>query len=221
MTPSKRNRDDEGEGLWGSDEFVEDKSPRPRSRALIMLLPFLIFMALAVLFMFALGSGDPSRLPSALIGKSAPDFALAPVSGLQVDGKSVPGFSRDDLSAGKVSVVNVWASWCGPCRDEHPLLMELRELRPDIQLFGLNYKDPAPAARRFIGTLGNPFDAIGADARGRVGLDWGVYGVPETFVIDADGTILYKLVGPISRENLESELLPAIDGAALSSQARR
>jgi len=215
MAPSP-DGNDEG-GLW-TDDFVDEKPTPAKWRGLIMLVPLLVFLALAIMFAFALRSGDPSRLPSALISKPAPDVALAPVPGIRREGAQVPGFSRADLTDGRVSVVNIWASWCGPCRLEHEYLVELRELRPGAQLFGINYKDSPDAASRFLRQLGNPFDAVGEDRRGRAGVEWGVTGVPETFVVDGDGTIIYKLVGPITADNLREELLPAIDGADPSAR---
>nr|WP_255616447.1 DsbE family thiol:disulfide interchange protein [Microvirga puerhi] len=173
----------------------------PRRR-LIFLLPVLVFVALAGLFVFRLGDGDPSRIPSALIGKPAPTFALQPLEGLMASGKAVPGFSNEDLK-GKVTVVNVWASWCAPCRQEHPLLVELAK-DPTIRVVGINQKDNPDNARRFLGALGNPFSAVGVDPNGRASIDWGVYGVPETFIVGPDGTIRHKQIGPLTPENFGS-----------------
>lgn len=216
-----RQEDNGNGGFWGSESSIEEKPTPSRIRGLIMLVPLLAFIALAIMFAFALSSGDPSKVPSALIGKPAPEMTLSPVPGIREDGKQLPGFSRADLTDGTVSVVNIWASWCGPCRVEHEYLMKLRELRPGAQLFGINYKDEPAKARRFVDRLGNPFDAIGQDRSGRAGIEWGVTGVPETFVVDGDGTIIYKLVGPIDAENLREELLPAIDGADPSAREAR
>jgi cytochrome c biogenesis protein CcmG/thiol:disulfide interchange protein DsbE len=166
-----------------------------RSRFLFAL-PALVFAALALLFLVRLFAGDPSRVPSALIGRPAPSFSLAPLDGLQANGRPVPGLASDDLK-GKTTVVNVWASWCIPCRQEHPILMELSG-DPSIRVVGINYKDNPENARRFLGALGNPFAAVGADENGRAAIDWGVYGVPETFVIAPDGTIRYKQIGPLT-----------------------
>jgi cytochrome c biogenesis protein CcmG/thiol:disulfide interchange protein DsbE len=127
------------------------------------------------------------------------------------DGQPVPGFSTADF-AGNVTVLNVWASWCIPCRDEAPLLMKLAEDKR-IRLVGMNYKDPGDNPRRFLGRFGNPYAASGADLNGRAGIEWGVYGVPETFIIGRDGKITYKLVGPITEENLRSLVMPAIEKA--------
>lgn len=217
-------RDDrwaERDEIWGSDEFVDERVTTGRVRGLIVLIPLLAFIGLAILFAFSLHSGDPSRIPSPLIGKPAPKTDLPPVPGLRVDGEQLPGFDSADLSNGTVHVVNVWASWCAPCRVEHEYLMQLRELRPGAALYGINYKDTPEDAARFISQLGNPFDAVGEDQRGRAGVEWGVTGVPETFVVDGDGTIIHKLTGPIDAENLESELLPAIDGADPSARQAR
>lgn len=176
------------------------------------LIPLIIVAALVGFFLNALFSGDPSRLPSALIGKPVPEFSLAPIEGLAETGQSDPGLSSGDLAKGEVSVVNIWASWCGPCIQEHPLLTELKGKR-DVRLVGINYKDTPDGAKRFLTRLGNPYDAIGADVTGRIGIDWGVYGVPETFVVDGQGQIVYKFVGPLTPDGIENELLPAIDAA--------
>jgi cytochrome c biogenesis protein CcmG, thiol:disulfide interchange protein DsbE len=180
-----------------------------RRRRLIVLLPLIVFLALAALFLFRLGSGDPSRLPSALIGRPVPATDLPAVAGLVRDNRPVPGIASADF-AGAVTLVNVWASWCVPCHDEAPILMKMAEDKR-MRLVGINYKDEADNARRFIGRYGNPFTAVGADRNGRASIDWGVYGVPETFVVGRDGRIAYKLVGPITPENLERQLKPAIE----------
>ena len=172
-----------------------------RQVRLLHLLPALIFLALATLFLFRLYSGDPSRVPSALIGRPAPSFALDPLPGLSLRGQPVPGLSDAALKSGQVSLVNVWASWCGPCRQEHPALMEIAK-DPAIRVVGINYKDSPENARRFLGALGNPFAAVGVDPTGRTGIEWGVYGVPETFLVGPDGTIRYKHIGPILPEHL-------------------
>jgi len=189
---------------------AENSAPVKRRR-LVVLLPLLFFLALAALFLFRLGAGDPSKLPSALIGHPVPDTSLPPLAGLVRDGEPVPGVDPASFK-GAVSLVNVWASWCVPCRDEAPLLMQLAEDKR-IRIVGINYKDQAENARRFVGRYGNPFAAVGADAGGRASIDWGVYGVPETFVIGRDGRIAYKLVGPISADNLETALKPQLEKA--------
>jgi len=183
-----------------------------RRRAGALVWPLLIFGVLAAIFAFALRSGDPSKLPSALIGKPAPNIALAAVEGLGDGTRRIGGFTSADLAAGQVSVVNFWASWCVPCVQEHPLLVTLKE-RTGVRLYGVNYKDQAAAARRFLGRYGNPFAAVGVDGDGRAAIEWGVYGMPETFVVDGKGRIAYKHVGPISAETLETKIIPAIRAA--------
>lgn len=185
-----------------------------RARRAVMLLPLLAFLALAALFFFRLGVGDTSRIPSALIGRPAPTAVLPPVAGLERDGTPVPGLDPASF-AGAVTLVNVWASWCVPCHEEAPLLLRLAE-RPGLRVVGLNYKDQPDNARRFLGRYGNPFAAVGVDASGRAAIEWGVYGVPETFVIDRGGRIAFKLVGPITPENIERVLEPAIAAAERS-----
>jgi cytochrome c biogenesis protein CcmG, thiol:disulfide interchange protein DsbE len=182
-----------------ADRPAPQERPAQRLR-LLFLLPGLVFAGLALLFLMRLFAGDPSQVPSALIGRPVPTFALAPLDGLVREGRPVPGLSSQDLKGG-VTVVNVWASWCVPCRQEHPLLMELAK-EPSIRVVGINYKDNPENARRFLGALGNPFQAVGVDASGRTAIDWGVYGVPETFVVSPDGTIRYKQIGPLTPEGL-------------------
>jgi cytochrome c biogenesis protein CcmG/thiol:disulfide interchange protein DsbE len=186
-------------------------TPRKTRRNILVVLPLLAFLGLAALFFVRLGAGDPSQLPSALIGREAPKTDLPPLAGIERDGKAVPGLSNATFN-GNVTLVNVWASWCVPCRDEVPLLDQLsRDKR--IQLVGINYKDAPDNARRFLNRYGNPFAAAGADESGRNSIDWGVYGVPENFLIGRDGRIAYKLVGPITAENLAKVLGPEIDKA--------
>jgi len=177
-----------------------------------VLLPLIVFAALAVLFLVRLWSGDPSRLPSALIGHPAPKTDLPPLAGLARDGKDVPGLSNAAFP-GEVTLVNVWASWCVPCAEEVPYLEQLSKDKR-IKLVGINYKDPTDNARRFLNRYGNPFVAVGVDASGRTSINWGVYGVPETYLIGRDGTIAYKLVGPVTAENLATALNPEIAKAA-------
>ena len=185
-------------------------APAPR-RSFLMALPLIAFAGLAALFWLRLGNGDPSRIPSALIGHPAPQTSLPPLTGLLSDGTQVPGLDPA-IFKGKVSVVNVWASWCVPCHDEAPLLTGLAKDQR-LQLVGINYKDAPDNARRFLGRYGNPFGVVGVDANGRAAIEWGVYGVPETFVVGRDGTIVYKLVGPITPDNIDSVLKAEIDKA--------
>jgi cytochrome c biogenesis protein CcmG/thiol:disulfide interchange protein DsbE len=180
-------------------------------RRLIVLLPLVVFLAVVALFLIRLFAGDPSRIPSALIGQPAPQTTLPPVAGLERDGKPVPGIDPASFK-GAVTLVNVWASWCVPCHDEAPLLMQLAQ-NSKLRIVGINYKDEAENARRFLGRYGDPFAAAGADANGRAAIEWGVYGVPETFIIGRDGRIAYKLVGPITPENLETTIKPEIEKA--------
>ena len=186
-----------------------------RPRRLVVLLPLLIFLGLAALFFYRLGAGDISHIPSALIGRPVPAVDFPPLPGLVRDGASVPGIMRADF-VGAVTVVNVWASWCVPCREEAPLLMRLAEDKR-IRVVGINYKDKPDTARRFIGLYGNPFVAAGVDESGRAAMDWGVYGVPETFLVGRDGRIAFKLIGEITAGNLETTLKPEIEKALRAS----
>jgi len=166
------------------------------------LLPLAAFLALAV----ALAAGlrhDPRELPSPLVGKAAPAFRL-PL--LEPEGRTL---ASADMR-GKVWLLNVWASWCAACRTEHPLLVDFAARSP-VPLYGLNYKDETGAARDWLQRLGNPYAASLVDADGRVGIDYGVYGVPETFVIDQHGVVRYRQVGPVTREVLERKLIPLIE----------
>ena len=184
---------------------------------ILVLLPLIVFAALAALFLVRLWSGDPSRLPSALIGHPAPKTDLPPLAGLTTrDGKPIPGLSNAAFP-GELTLVNVWASWCIPCADEVPFLEKLSHDKR-IKLVGINYKDPTDNARRFLNRYGNPFLAVGVDASGRASIDWGVYGVPETYLIGRDGTIVYKLVGPVTAENLDGALNPEIAKAATAAR---
>jgi len=182
-----------------------------RPRRFIVLAPLILFAGLTVLFLVRLNAGDPSLIPSALIGHPVPQTALPPIAGLKRDGAAVPGVDPASFK-GAVTVVNVWASWCVPCHDEAPLLMQLAQDQR-LRVIGINYKDDADNARRFLGRYGNPFAAAGADQNGRAAIEWGVYGVPETFVIGRNARIAYKLVGPITPENFQSILVPQIDKA--------
>ena len=190
---------------------VPASAERRRKQSWLLFAPLLVFIVLAGLLLVRLGGGDPSRIPSALIGRPAPATVLPPLEGVTANGAAVPGLTPETLS-GRVSVVNVWASWCVPCHDEAPLLLRLRQ-DGRFQLVGINYKDNAENARRFLGRYGNPFSAVGVDANGRASIDWGVYGVPETFVVGRDGRIAYKLIGPVTPENIEAVLKPEIDKA--------
>jgi cytochrome c biogenesis protein CcmG/thiol:disulfide interchange protein DsbE len=182
-----------------------------RRRSVLVFIPLILFLGLAAVFLIRLGAGDISVIPSALIGHPAPTTVLPGVAGLERNGKPVLGLEADSFK-GAVSVLNVWASWCVPCRDEAPLLLTLaRDQR--VRILGINYKDTPENARRFLARYGNPYVANGADLNGRASIEWGVYGVPETFVVGRDGRIAYKLIGPIVPNNLEKTLKPEIEKA--------
>ncbi|ACB94359.1 DsbE family thiol:disulfide interchange protein [Beijerinckia indica] len=193
------------------------KSPGPANRrSWLIFAPLLLFLAIAGLFLVRLFAGDASLLPSALIDRPTPTFALSPVEGLQ----DVTGLSNQDLAQGHVSVVNFFASWCVPCHQEHGVLMQLAAdptlQRAGLRLYGIAYKDKPENIRQFLNQRGgNPYAAIGNDAKGRVGIDWGLYGVPETYVVRGDGTIAYKFIGPLSDESLRETLVPEIKKADL------
>jgi cytochrome c biogenesis protein CcmG/thiol:disulfide interchange protein DsbE len=183
----------------------------PRTSRWLMALPLIAFAVLAAIFWFRLGNSDPSRIPSALIGHPAPQTALPALDGLINNGVQVPGLDPS-VFKGKVSVVNVWASWCIPCHDEAPLLTELgKDTR--LQIVGINYKDAPDNARRFLGRYGNPFGIVGVDGNGRAAIEWGVYGVPETFIVGRQGTIVHKMVGPVTPDNINTELRAEIEKA--------
>jgi len=186
-------------------------SGRTSGRSWLMALPLLAFAVLAALFWIQLGRGDPSTIPSALIGRPAPQTPLPPLAGLVEGGTQVPGLDPA-MFKGKVSVINVWASWCIPCHDEAPLLTVLgRDKR--LQLIGINYKDAPDKARGFLNRYGNPYGFVGVDGNGRAAIEWGVYGVPETFIVGREGTIVYKMVGPVTAENIDTVLKVEIEKA--------
>jgi cytochrome c biogenesis protein CcmG/thiol:disulfide interchange protein DsbE len=192
---------------------VEEAGSRPaeapvRRNRLLFALPVAAFLILAVALAIGLYR-DPSLVPSPLIGKPAPDSALAEVPGFG------PAFSREDF-IGQVTLVNVFASWCDSCRDEHPLLVRLAE-QEDIPIFGLAYKDDPEDAAGWLSDFGSPYSATGLDLDGRTAIEWGVYGVPETFLVGPDGTIVYKKIGPIAPDDLQNDILPRV--AELRAQA--
>ncbi|MBR0871865.1 DsbE family thiol:disulfide interchange protein [Bradyrhizobium tropiciagri] len=186
-------------------------NPPPQARRWLVALPLLVFLALAGLFLLRLYGGDPSKIPSALIGRPAPQTPLPALDGLTRDGAAVPGLDPA-VFKGKVSIVNVWASWCVPCHDEAPLLTDLGKDKR-FQIIGINYKDAPENARRFLGRYGNPFGIVGVDGNGRASIEWGVYGVPETFVVGREGKIVYKLVGPVTPDNINTVLKAEIEKA--------
>lgn len=169
----------------------------------IFLAPLALFAVVAGYFAVGL-TRDPSTLPSALLDKPAPEFALPPL----VDGK--PGLATADLT-GAPALVNVWASWCVPCRAEHPVLSRLAQ---EVPVYGFNYKDKPDDAKRFLAELGDPYRRIGTDASGRAGIDWGVYGVPETFVVDGNGRIRHRHVGPLTDRVVAETIRPLMKSLA-------
>lgn len=185
------------------------ETPRKGRRILFALLPLALFLGLAGLFLARLGV-DSSRLPSALVGRPAPAFTLPALAGIDS-----PGLSDADMKGGGVTLLNVFASWCAPCREEHPLLMRIAQDEKlkarGVRLVGLNYKDKPSNALDFLTRLGNPYSRVGVDRAGRAAIDWGVYGVPETFVIGPGGEILYRYVGALTEEGLRDRLMPAIE----------
>lgn len=173
-----------------------------------MVLPLVAAGGFFAMAFWGMKRENPDTLPSALVGQSAAAVQLTPLGDL-------PGFSQSDLADGKVKIVNFWASWCAPCRAEHPNLMRLRD--EGLPIYGVNYKDKPEAALAFLSDLGNPFQRVGADGTGRMGIDWGLYGVPESFVIDGEGKVLLRFPGPITERALEVEIRPALAGAAPKS----
>ena len=175
---------------------------RAASRRLILVLPVVAFMALAMIFALGL-TRNPAEIPSVLIGEPVPQFTLPPVKGRTL------GIASADLK-GEVSLVNVFASWCVACRYEHPFFMQLKA-QGVVPIHGINYKDKPDDAAEWLDTMGDPYTRTGADIDGRVSIDWGVYGVPETFVVDRQGRIAYKQIGPIDRQVLDQTILPLIE----------
>lgn len=193
-------------------ENVDDKAPRQGvGRYVLALLPLAVFAGIALtagkmLYDQDFNGKNIADIPSALIGTKAPALALEPL-----EGSKTPALTTAAIS-GKLTLVNVFASWCIPCRDEHPILKELAKDQR-LTIVGINYKDREENALRFLGELGNPYRAIGIDPNGTAAIDWGVYGIPESYLVAADGTILYKKVGPFDQQSLEQGLFPAIEKA--------
>jgi cytochrome c biogenesis protein CcmG/thiol:disulfide interchange protein DsbE len=187
-----------------------DQTSAPRRRGLLTLLPLLVFGALAALFFARLFAGDASRIPSALIGQSAPGLDLPGLEG-------AAGLKDADLRQGHVTVVNIFASWCLPCHEEHDVLLDLaadKDLAAKgVRLIGVAQKDDPENVRRFLGAKGDPYAKVALDRDGRAGIDWGVYGVPETFIVKGDGTVAFKFIGPMSAEALASVVRPQIEKA--------
>ena len=183
------------------DPVLASQNNAGRARLFFLFAPLAVVAALLIVFGWGL-SRDQTTLPSPLVGQPVPVFSLPPVAGRD------RGLSSSDL-LGEVSLVNVFASWCAPCREEHPLLMQLSE-KNTVPIYGINYKDNPSAADQWLNDLGDPYSRTGADIDGRVAIEWGVYGVPETFVVGADGVILYKHIGPLSEEALRDDILPLV-----------
>ena len=179
----------------------------PRRRLAFAAQPLNVFLALAALLLARLFAGDASRLPSALIGQPAPKLELPGMDG-------AAGLTGADLRTGHVTLVNIFASWCEPCHVEHEFLLALAKdadlKAKGVELLGVAQKDSAENIRRFLGSAGNPYAKIGLDADNRAGIDWGVYGVPETYILRGDGTISYKVIGPMDAESLEKVVKPEI-----------
>ncbi|SIQ68324.1 cytochrome c biogenesis protein CcmG, thiol:disulfide interchange protein DsbE [Rhizobium sp. RU35A] len=191
-----------------SGEVGPDAVPRRRAIRVLVLIPLLVFAGFAaiagkMLYDQDVNGLDVAAIPSALIGKPAPSLALPPL-----EGSATPALT-DAAIRGKLTLVNVFASWCVPCRQEHPLLKQLAT-DPRLTIVGINYKDRNDNALRFLGELGNPYRAIGVDPNGKAAIDWGVYGIPESYLVGTDGTILYKRVGPFDERSVTQDLLPAI-----------
>ena len=192
----------------------EETSPNALRTYLIAAIPLALFLALAIIFYKQLVSGiNPNDLPSVLINQPAPNFPNEPLVGLKVNGIQIPAITME-LTWGKVAVVNVWASWCGSLQaGTSGDCQRLAQDRKEMLLVGINYKDKTLNALRFLGGLGNPYAAVSVDPKGTASIDWGVYGIPETFVVDKTGTIIYKHVGPINEAILEMKIIPIIDEA--------
>jgi cytochrome c biogenesis protein CcmG, thiol:disulfide interchange protein DsbE len=188
-----------------------EETPVNAKPKVTLVLPFILVAVLLVFLFVALRSGEPSRLPSALIGKTIPEFSLPGIPNVLGDYGPASGLISAKFKMGKVSLLNVWASWCAPCVAEHPQLIELNQA--GIPIYSINYKDNPEAARRFLSSHGNPFRSIGADESGLTAIDFGVYGVPETFVIDGKGRIVYRYPGPITPAILAGKIMPAIKQA--------
>ncbi len=193
------------------------KPQRNRTRYALALIPLVVFAGFAavagkMLYDQDVNGLDVSAIPSALIGKTAPSLAMPPLEG------SNTAALDDSAIKGKLTLVNVFASWCVPCRQEHPILKELAN-DSRINIVGINYKDRNDNALRFLGELGNPYRAIGVDPNGKAAIDWGVYGIPESYLVGPDGTILYKKVGPFDERSLTKDLLPAIEKASAAAKS--
>ncbi len=175
-----------------------------RSFNWLLLIPPAIFLSLGVLFWLAFQRENPDALPSALLGKPVPELRVEELPGTRL-------VTVDDFAGEEVKLVNFWASWCGPCRLEHPILEQLAE--EGVPIIGINYKDIPDNAVSFLAELGDPYVAVGADSTGRTGIEWGIYGVPETFIINTEGQIVHRFPGPITESVLENIIRPEMEKA--------
>jgi cytochrome c biogenesis protein CcmG, thiol:disulfide interchange protein DsbE len=196
---------------------TELKPRRSRARYALALIPLAVFAGFAaiagkMLYDQDVNGLDVSAIPSALIGKTAPSLTLPPLEGANTTALT------DAAMKGKLTLVNVFASWCVPCRQEHPILKELAN-DSRLNIVGINYKDRNDNALRFLGELGNPYKAIGVDPNGKAAIDWGVYGIPESYLVGPDGKILYKKVGPFDERSLTQDLMPAIEKASTGAKS--
>lgn len=198
-----------------------ENQPAKTKWKLVLILPLALVVVVLGLLSVGLRSGDPSQLPSVMIGKPVPDFSLQAIPNLQGEnGEALPGLASADFRSGKVSLLNVWGSWCAPCALEHPQLVELA--KKGIPIYGMNYKgDTAENARRFLLRHGNPYRAVGMDLSGMAAIDFGVYGVPETFIIDGAGRIVLRFPGPLTAEVIAEKIMPAIETAGKEASSDR
>jgi len=205
--------------MTNTSPSTEQKKPEGERRGFgryaLALIPLAVFAGFAfvagkMLYDQDVNGHDVSAIPSALLGQKAPSLAMPALEGV-----NLPALS-DDAIKGKLTLVNVFASWCVPCRQEHPILKSLAE-QGQLNIVGINYKDRNDNALRFLGELGNPYKAIGVDPNGKAAIDWGVYGIPESYLVGPDGTILYKKVGPFDQQSLTNGLLPAMEKALSKS----
>jgi cytochrome c biogenesis protein CcmG/thiol:disulfide interchange protein DsbE len=214
MSEENQTPEDQSKGPNKTTTSDGEAAPRKRRFNIFILMPLVIFAGMAGLFSYQMKFGrNPNEVPSVLINKPAPEFDLPALdAGFGIrrpDGGIIPGFKTEDFRQ-KVAVVNVWASWCPTCRDEHPLLIDLTNDNR-FDLIGLAYKDEPANSARFLKNHGNPFDKIGMDISGRVGIDWGVYGAPETFIVDTKGIIRYKHIGALTKRSLAENFMPKLE----------
>jgi cytochrome c biogenesis protein CcmG/thiol:disulfide interchange protein DsbE len=201
-------------------EMLAGASSHERRPKATLILPFILVGILVVFLFVKLRSGEPpDRLPSALIGKPVPEFDLPAIPRVLNDYGPLPGLSSAALKTGHASILNVWASWCAPCAAEIPQLIELAQ--QGVPLFGIDYKDTSEAARGFLARHGNPFRAIGADEKGLTAVDLGVYGVPETFIVDGAGIVVYRFPGPLTPEVVSEKIVPALRKAGANVSVNR